>query len=123
MLNFYGKLPKLLGDAIGAQGHVLDRSGPLWPTWNKPKKGSLSRKRPKEDERVGRAHCHERVDESPARCGHFGANGSKISHFVPKIRPFEEKSACINNSVHSKSWLLFIIIINVIAKVCFVQFL
>ena len=77
-----------------SQGHVLDQNGPKWPTWNTPKKGSLSRKRPKEDERVGRGHFHERVDESPARCGHFGANGSKISRFVPEIRPFKNKSAC-----------------------------
>ena len=45
------------------------------PTWNTPKKGSLSRKRPEKDERVGRGHFHERV----------------ISRFVPEIRPFEKK--------------------------------
>ena len=73
--------------------------GPKWPTWNTPKKGSLSRKRLKEDERVGRGHFHERGDESPARCGRFGANGSSLAHFVPEIRPFEKKRAGINNSV------------------------
>ena len=75
----------------GSQGHVLDRSGPIWPTWNTPKKCFLSRKRPKEDEKVGWGHFHERVNGSPIRCGHFGANGSKISRFVSEIRPFKEK--------------------------------
>ena len=75
----------------GSQGHVLDQNGPKWPTWNTPKKGSLSRKRPKEDERVGRGHFHERVGESPGQDENFGANGSKISRFVPEIRPFDKK--------------------------------
>ena len=86
----------------------MGRSGPLWPTWNTPKKCSLSKKRPKEDERVGRGHFHERGDESPARFGRFGANGSSLARFVPEIRLFEKKKkrAGINNSVYSKSWLL-----------------
>ena len=74
-----------------SQGHVLDHSGPLWPTWNTPKKGSLSRKRPKEDERVGRGHFHERVGESPGQDENFGANAFTKSHFVAEIRPFEKK--------------------------------
>ena len=75
----------------GFWGHVLGRNGPLWPTWNTPKKCSLSKKRPKEDERVGRGHFHERGNESPARCGRFGANGSSLARFVPEIWPFEKK--------------------------------
>ena len=75
----------------GSQGHVLARSGPIWPTWNTPKKCLLSRKRLKEDERVGRGHFHERGNESPARCGRFGANGSSLARFVPEIWPFEKK--------------------------------
>ena len=75
----------------GSRGHVLGRSGPLWPTWNTPKKGSLSRKRPKEDERVGRGHFHERVGESPGQDENFGANAFTKSRFVPEIRPFEKK--------------------------------
>ena len=60
----------------------------------------LSRKRPKEDERVGRGHFHERVDESPRRYENFGTNAFKKSCFVSEIRPFEEKkSAGINKSV------------------------
>ena len=67
----------------------MGHNGPLWPTWNTPKKGSLSRKRPKEDERVGRGHFHERVGESPRQDENFGANGFEKSRFVPEIRPFE----------------------------------
>ena len=84
----------------------MGHNGPLWPTWNTPKKCSLSKKRPKEDERVGRGHFHERGDESPARFGRFGASGSSLARFVPEIRLFEKKRAGINNSVYSKSWLL-----------------
>ena len=86
------------GDTKGSRGHVLDQSGPLWPNWNTPKKCFLSRKRPKEDERVGRGHFHERVDESPQRYENFGTNAFKKSCFVSEIRPFEE-SAGIKNSV------------------------
>ena len=74
-----------------SQGHVLGRSGPLWPTWNTLKKCSLSRKRPKEDERVGGGHFHERVGESPGQDENFGANAFTKSRFVPEIRLFEKK--------------------------------
>ena len=77
------------GDTKGSRGHVLDQSGPLWPTWNTPKKCFLSRKRPKEDERVGRGHFHERGGESPRRYENFGTNAFKICRFVSEIRPFE----------------------------------
>ena len=33
--------------------------------------------------------------ESPARCGRFGANGSSLARFVPKILPFEEKKGLV----------------------------
>ena len=69
---------------------------------NTPKKCSLSRKRPKEDERVGLGHFHERGDESPVRSLRFATNAFTKSRFVPEIRPFEKKSAGINNSVYSK---------------------
>ena len=88
------------------QGHVLDQMAQNGPPGNTPKKGSLSRKRPKEDERVGRGHFHERVGESPGQDENFGANAFTKSRFVPEIRPFEKKRAGINNSVYSKSWLL-----------------
>ena len=59
----------------------------------------LSRKRPKEDERVGRGHFHERVDESPRRYENFATNALTKSCFVSEIRPFEKKKAGINKSV------------------------
>ena len=72
-----------------------------------PKKRAFFRKkRPKEDERVGRGHFRERGNESPACCGRFGANGSSLARFVPEIWPFEKKRAGITNSVYSKSWIL-----------------
>ena len=75
----------------GSQGHVLDQSGPIWPTWNTPKKCFLSRKTPKEDERVAPSHFHERVDERPRRYENFGTNAFTKSRFVSEIRPFEKK--------------------------------
>ena len=71
------------------QGHVLDQMAQNGPPGNTPKKGSLSRKRPKDDERVGRGHFHERVGESPVREEHFGTSGSAISFFVSEISQFE----------------------------------
>ena len=57
--------------------------------WNTPKEWFLSRKRPKEGERVGRGHFHERVGESPRRYENFGTSGSLVAFFVSEIRPFE----------------------------------
>ena len=74
-----------------SQGHVLDQMAQNGPPGNTPKKGSLSRKRPKEDERVGGGHFHERVGESPGQDENFGANAFTKSCFVPEIRPFEKK--------------------------------
>ena len=53
-----------------------------------PRYGRLKKKRAKEDERVGRGHFH---DETPARYGRFGANGSSLARFVPEIQSFEKK--------------------------------
>ena len=72
-------------------GACFGPNGPKWPTWNTLKKGSLSRKKPKEDERVGRGHFQERVCESPGQDENFGANALKKSRFVPEIRLFEKK--------------------------------
>ena len=98
-INWASRILFFLHVGKGSQGHVLDRSGPIWPTWNTPKKGFLSRKTPKNGVKMGWGHFHERVNRSPIRCGHFGANGSKISCFVSEIRPFKKKSAGINKSV------------------------
>ena len=72
-----------------SQGHVLYQMAQNGPPGNTPKKGSLSRKRPKEGERVGRGHFHERVGESPRRYENFGTSGSPVAFFVSEIRPFE----------------------------------
>ena len=74
-----------------SRGHILSHFGTNCDTGNTSKKRFLSKKGLKEGERVGRGHFHERVDESPGQDENFGANGSKISRFVPEIRPFEKK--------------------------------
>ena len=48
-----------------SRGHILSHFQTVTDTGNTPKKWFLSRKRPKEGERVGRGHFHERVGESP----------------------------------------------------------
>ena len=58
---------------------------------NTLKKRFLSKKGPKEGERVARGHFHERVGESPRRYENFGTNAFKKSCFVSEIRPFEKK--------------------------------
>ena len=47
-------------------------------TGNTPKEWFLSKKRPKEGERVARGHFHERVGESPGRYEIFGTSGSPV---------------------------------------------
>ena len=54
-----------------------------------PKEWFLSKKGPKEGERVARGHFHERVGESPVREEHFGTSGSAVSFFVSEISQFE----------------------------------
>ena len=46
-------------------------------------------RRPKEDERVVRGHFHDRVGESPARCGRFGTSGSSLARLLSEISQFE----------------------------------
>ena len=91
-----------------SQGHVLDQMAQNGPPGNTPKKGSLSRKRPKEDERVGGGHFHERVGESPGQDENFGANAFTKSRFVPEIRPFEKKKSRDKIFPNSKYIFLFI---------------
>ena len=47
-----------------------------------PKEWFLSKKGPKEGERVARGHFHERVGESPRRYENFGTSGSAVAFFV-----------------------------------------
>ena len=56
-----------------------------------PKEWFLSKKGPKEGERVARGHFHERVGESPRRYENFGTSGSAVAFFVKKLQPFEQK--------------------------------
>ena len=70
-------------------GACSDRFVKNCEPWNTPKEWFLSRKRPKEGERVGRGHFHERVGESPRRYENFGTSGSPVAFFVSEIRPFE----------------------------------
>ena len=72
-----------------SRGHILSHFVKFCETGNTPKKWFLSRKRPKEGERVGRGHFHERVGESPRRYENFGTSGSLVAFFVSEIRPFE----------------------------------
>ena len=72
-----------------SQGHVLDQMAQNGPPGNTPKKGSLSRKRPKEDERVGRGHFHERVGESPVHWLPPGVGFTQKPFSVSENGPFE----------------------------------
>ena len=76
-------------DGKMSRGHILSHFQTVTDTGNTPKKWFLSRKRPKEGERVGRGHFHERVGESPRRYENFGTSGSPVAFFVSEIRPFE----------------------------------
>ena len=76
-------------DGEMSRGHILSHFQTLTDTGNTPKKWFLSRKRPKEGERVARGHFHERVGESPRRYENFGTSGSPVAFFVSEIRPFE----------------------------------
>ena len=96
-------------------GMPLGPGGMFWavvayfgPPGTPRKKCSLSRKRPKEDERVGGGHFHERVGESPGQDENFGANAFTKSRFVPEIRPFEEKKFRDKIFPNSKYIILFI---------------
>ena len=56
---------RLLIIVEGSQGHILSHFGTNCDTGNTSKKRFLSKKGPKEGERVARGHFHERVGESP----------------------------------------------------------
>ena len=73
----------------GSRGHILNVFQTSSDTGNTPKKRFLSKKGPKEGERVARGHFHERVGESPRRYENFGTSGSSVAFFVSEIQPFE----------------------------------
>ena len=70
----------------GVPGACFD---PFSDTGNTPKEWFLSKKRPKEGERVARGHFHERVGESSGRYENFVTSGSPVAFIVSEIRPFE----------------------------------
>ena len=72
-----------------SRGHILNVFQKSSETGNTPKKWFLSKKRPKEGERVARGHFHERVGESPGRNENFVTSGSPVAFFVSEIQPFE----------------------------------
>ena len=74
-----------------AQGHYLNVFLNFSESIFTPKEWFLSKKGPKEGERVARGHFHERVGESPGQDENFGANAFTKSRFVPEIWPFEKK--------------------------------
>ena len=69
-------------DGEMSRGHILSHFQKSSETGNTPKKWFLSRKRPKEGERVAPGHFHERVGESPRRYENFGTSGSAVAFFV-----------------------------------------
>ena len=95
--NFTGNAQFLRETSETFLGMSLGPRGMLWAIMahfgppGTPRKSALFQKRGRKRMRVGRGHFHERGDESPARCGRFGANGSSLARFVPEIRPFEKK--------------------------------
>ena len=79
--NVPGAYSERFSDIIGHREHPE----------NTLKRRFLSKKGPKEGERVARGHFHERVGESPVRGCRFATNAFTKSCFVSEIRPFEKK--------------------------------
>ena len=77
--NVPGAYSERFSDIIGHREHPE----------NTLKRRFLSKKGPKEGERVARGHFHERVGESPRRYENFGTSRSSVAFFVSEIQPFE----------------------------------
>ena len=72
-----------------AQGHDLKHFGKFCETIFTPKEWFLSKKGPKEGERVARGHFHERVGESPV-------------HWLPPGVGFTQKAFSVPRTGHLK---------------------
>ena len=72
-----------------SQGHVVVTFCAKWAKVLTPNGAIKVERGPKEDERVARGHFHDRVGESPARCGHFGTSGSSLARLLSEISQFE----------------------------------
>ena len=72
-----------------AEGHDLKRFGKFCETIFTPKEWFLSKKGPKEGERVARGHFHERVGESPVHWLPPGVGFTQKPFSVSENGPFE----------------------------------
>ena len=72
-----------------SRGHILSHFVKFCETGNTPKKWFLSRKRPKEGERVARGHFHERVGETPVHWLPPGVGITQKPFSVSENGPFE----------------------------------
>ena len=72
-----------------AQGHDLNVFGTFCDTIFTPKEWFLSKKGPKEGERVARGHFHERVGETPVHWLPPGVEITPKPFSVSENRPFE----------------------------------
>ena len=66
----------------GSQGHVVVTFCDKWDKVFSPNEALKVERGPKED-------FHDRVGESPARCGHFGTSGSSLARLLSEISQFE----------------------------------
>ena len=71
-----------LGIKDGSQGHVVVTFCDKWDKVFSPKEALKVERLPKED-------IHDRVGESPARCGHFGTSRSSLARLLSEISQFE----------------------------------
>ena len=80
-LVFAGTLNLFSPTSRGVSGAYSDPFCENCETGNTPKEWFLSKKRPKEGERVARGHFRERVDESLGQYENFVTSGSQQSRF------------------------------------------
>ena len=83
------KVPIVCCIGYHAQGHDLNVFQTFLDTIFTPKKWFLSKKGPKEGERVARGHFHERVGETPVHWLPPGVGITPKPFFVSENGPFE----------------------------------
>ena len=79
----------LFGIKNGSQGHVVVTFCAKWAKVLTPNEAIKVERGLKEDERVARGHFHDRVGESPARCGHVGTKNISFTRLLSEISQFE----------------------------------
>ena len=85
--NVYFLLPSWISSP--GQGHDLKRFGTFCDTIFTPKEWFLSKRGPKEGERVARGHFHERVGETPVHWLPPGIGPTQKPFSVSQSGPFE----------------------------------